>query len=164
MKINKFSSYSTFSVSENFENRGIVQELKDLVNELKKDLNSGDIKNKEYSINNVFYKFDIKEGDINYSNVPIGIILEAFINDDKKYNIIIPIYHKTNTDKNYIISIMIHEVRHIYDVISILNENEYDDFCKGGKLSIFRKKCNSKYLYFCNLIYLSLIHEISPRK
>ena len=57
--------------------------------------------------------------------------------------------------------IISHEIRHIYDVLTIVSDVEMDDFLKSKVVTKYKQ--NGVNLDFINLVYLSLEHELIAR-
>ncbi len=102
-----------------------------------------------------YHKKDI----IYYSNININDLLE------NKHIIDIPIrIDDINMNMNKLISVISHEIRHIYDIYTINEESDMDSFVKSyyyGNLSTLEN--NNDFKYFLFLVYLSLEHELIAR-
>lgn len=115
---------------------------------------------KDYSIDNFNFKVIIdfkKEKKYPYfSNINIYDIIK---NPEKKLIIKIIAFDEI-LDVDYAVSVIIHELRHVYDILNINGEYEMIDFIKSLYIPKFRKTI---FVNFINLIYLSLEHEIIAR-
>lgn len=59
---------------------------------------------------------------------------------------------------------MSHEIRHIYDVHEINDKADMESFVKSLYLSTIKKnKINKNFIYFLDMVYLSLEHELISR-
>jgi len=147
---------------ENFQEKSVPILLKKISLIIRKDIVDSGNKSfkKSYSIDGidfiiiVNYKFG--EHQPYYSNVNIYSILS----DPEKY-IEIPI-NVVDNDINidYLMSIILHELRHIYDIYTVVDDIEMNEFLK---IYGFDKFKGTDFSYFTNLIYLSLEHELIAR-
>lgn len=94
-----------------------------------------------------------------YSNVNI---YDVIFEPEKTIQIPV-IIEDVEIDNNKMWSLIAHELRHIYDVITINDEDEADmrDFIKSQHIEKLRE--NENFLNFTNLVYLSLEHELIAR-
>ena len=143
--------------NENFNNKTIPTMVKELSRLIRIDiLNDKNYKKKLYNIGDVNIIIElnfIKYNKPYYSNINIFEIL----NGSKNIPLIIEL--EKNYDIDYLIGIISHEIRHIYDIYSIADETEIEDFKKS--LYINSLKINNKpFIEFLDLIYLSLEHEL----
>ena len=94
-----------------------------------------------------------------YSNININDLLE------EKHDINIPIEIKDvtlNIDK--LISVISHEIRHIYDVHVVNEDSDMESFTKSLYYSFLKKsETNKDSKDFLFLVYLSLEHELIAR-
>ena len=67
----------------------------------------------------------------------------------------------TTIDFNYLMSIISHELRHIYDIYTISGDVEIEDFKKSVVITKYKK--DRLKMDFINLVYLSLEHELIAR-
>ena len=147
---------------EDFSKKSIPEELKYIASQIRPDLiNNG---NKSFEKNYIFgsYKFNLIIDYIKGYREPYFSNLDFTEIFQTPYTILdIPVKVKDqNIDIDYLLSVIIHEVRHIYDIFNIESEYEVLDFYKGMQLQIFK---NSSYQIFTNVIYLSLEHELIAR-
>ena len=142
-------------IGESFEEKSVPHLLKKISSIVRKDIvkNGNNSFNKLYSIDgiNFIIKVNYKFGNHQpyYSNVDIYSILTE---PDKDVNISINVVDE-DIDINYLMSIILHELRHIYDIYTVSNDVEMSDFLKTYGFNEFK---NSEFSYFINLIYLSL--------
>lgn len=169
IKIRKYRDYKPSgesfdkSIYEDFSDKGIVDELKEFTKLIKSDILDNSIHSKIYNFDDLKFKIEIKKTDRNYSRLPIGTIIDHFFYNEKIDLLNIYLEHTTD-DIDYITSIIIHEIRHIYDIYYIMDESELTDFKKGGILSNIIKDCrDTNFIQFLHLIYSSLLHELVAR-
>lgn len=86
-------------------------------------------------------------------------IYEILTNQDKDIDIKV-IVNDQDIDFNYLIPIISHEIRHVYDIFTIASEVEMKSFINSLHLSKFK---NTKFNEFINLFYLSLEHKLIAR-
>jgi len=150
LKLNNFIKLKY--IYENFDFKSIPEEIKELSKIIKNDISK-----------QIFKKYDLGDGiEIEiilkysqnskpyYSNINIFNIL----NQDKNIPIIINV--EKNYDLNYLMGIISHELRHIYDIFTISNDIEMIEFQK----SLYIKTLKNKNKDFLDLVYLSLEHEL----
>jgi len=147
---------------EDFNKKEIPDELKHISNVIRKDLveNGNNSSNKIYTF--CSYEFNIIINYINKNKEPYFSnvnILNIFDNPDDVVDIPVTVQDK-NIDFDYLISIITHEIRHIFDLYSLENEYELFGFYKERNLQQFK---TTKYFNFSYLIYLSLEHELIAR-
>ena len=147
---------------ESFEEKSVPNLLKKISSIIRKDIiNNGNKSfNKSYSIDGidfiiiVNYKFG--EHQPYYSNVNIYNILTFPDN-----YVEIPINVVDNDiDINYLMSIILHELRHVYDIYTVVDDIDMNEFLKSYGFDKFKKM---NFSYFTNLVYLSLEHELIAR-
>lgn len=63
-------------------------------------------------------------------------------------------------DINYLMSVISHEIRHVYDIFTISHDTEFKSFTKTININ---KYFETKFSYFADLVYLSLEHELIAR-
>ena len=148
-------------IYEAFQEKSIPFQLKKMSLIIRNDIiKIGNNFNKEYSIDDFNFEviINFKKGSKYpyYSNINIFDIIK---NPNKKFNIIIEATDE-ELDVDYAVSIIIHELRHVYDILNINGEYEMLDFIKSMYIPHFRR---TEFVYFINLIYLSLEHEIIAR-
>jgi len=147
---------------ESFEEKSVPHLLKKISSIIRKDIISNGNKsfNKSYSIDGIDcnIKVNYKFGDHQpyYSNVNIYEILTE---PDKNINIPINVVDK-DIDINYLMSIILHELRHIYDIYTVADDIEMNEFLKAYGFDKFKKM---KFPFFTDLVYLSLEHELIAR-
>lgn len=106
----------------------------------------------------VVVNFTKSNNKLYYSNVNIYNLLY----DNKK--IVIPIFIEDNEiDKDRLVSIISHELRHIYDIYTIESDSDMLNFIRSLQISIIKKDIDNKYEQFLYLVYLSLEHELLAR-
>ena len=162
--LKKWSEY--VKLFENFGKKEIPEELIYITNIIRKDIvSNGNISFiKKYEFGSYIFQINIeyeKSNIINYSSeIDILSILINLINDN--YVVQIPIkINDININYDKTLSIITHELRHLYDILNI-SENKYEikDFYKKRNLYLFK---DSKYEKFTFQIYLSLEHEMIAR-
>jgi hypothetical protein len=174
--LNKKLWLSYIKTYEDF-NKKIPDDMKTLFNEIRKCIGNP---NKSFKIDidldklnfcNIILKLDVNfteiknnlsyvENDIiYYSNININDLLEG------KDIINLPIIIKdVNLNKDKLISVISHEIRHIYDVFMVNSESDMKSFVHSlyyGFLS--KNEQDEKFKYFLYLVYLSLEHELIAR-
>ena len=148
-------------IFEDFNQTTIPEILKKISNIIRIDLinNKDSSFTKNYIIDSFDIKLEIKyiknTKKPYYSKINIFDIL---LNPSNTVDIIVNVEDIT-IDIDYLLSIIIHEIRHIYDIYTINNENEMYDFVKSLKLD----KQQNAYFNFNYCIYLSLEHELLAR-
>jgi len=146
-------------VFENFKEKSIPNLIKKISNIIRKDLliNGNSSFNKDYSIDeinlNVIIDYRISDKQPYYSNVNIYDIISGAEPVVIKVSVI-----DLNIDINYLMSIISHEIRHIYDIYTIVDDTEIDEFKKSMIVSKFKNQNQ-----FISYVYLSLEHELIAR-
>lgn len=157
-KINK----NIIKLFEDFNYKSNPDIIKKICNIIRKDIiNNGDKSfSKNYNIDDInldlIIDFSFNKKQPYYSNVNIydiingvePVILRVTVIDEK-------------IDIDYLISIISHEIRHIWDIYTISSDYEIEDFKKSMTITKFKK--NGKMAKFINLVYLSLEHELIAR-
>jgi len=155
--LNEFKSY-------------IPEDIKNIISYIEEDLKNVDSSCVVYldlrkyglldNIANVHINFiEDDEKSVYYSNVNIYDLLYR-----NRENIIIPIeIYDKKIDKNKLISVVAHEIRHIYDIYTIENDSDMLDFVKSLYVSIIKKDIDNRYDKFLYLVYLTLEHELIAR-
>lgn len=144
---------------EDFSKKSIPEELKYIFNQIRPDLIKNG--NNSFSKNYIILGFDLniivdyKCGDKKpyYSNIDIYKILTEL---DKSVEIKINIVD-LEIDINYLMSVISHEIRHIYDLYTTSSDIEINEFLKVRTIN---KYMNTIFRSFINLVYLSLEHEL----
>jgi hypothetical protein len=150
---------------EAFQEKDIPNQLKKLSNIIRNDLinNGNNNFKKEYNLEflNIIVIINYIKGkkESYYSNVNILDIISDF---DKPIDIIVNIKDE-EIDINHLLSIIIHETRHIYDIITINNNYDIHDFIKTIELNKYNKFSSEAFEQFIYLVYLSLEHELLAR-
>jgi len=146
-------------IFEDFEEKSIPNIIKKISYKIRKDiqLNGDNSFNNEYNIDGlnlhikIIYNKGIKQPY--YSNVNIYDIISGIEPIEIKV-----IVTDNKIDINYLMSIISHEIRHVYDIFTIKNDVEIEDFKKSMIISKYKNQ-NS----FISLVYLSLEHELIAR-
>ena len=154
---------------EDFEEKGIPDLIKSILPLIRKDLLLNGDKNfkKIYNISVYYSNIEVeivftKSDKIEYkSKIDIMNIIDNIENDSNNIIPIVILINDINVDIDYSLSVISHEIRHVYDLYTVNSEYDMKDFIKSMKLSNFYK--NDKYKYFAMLIYLSLEHELIAR-
>lgn len=147
------------SVFENFKEKSVPNIIKKISNLIRNDikLNGNNYFNKNYNVDDinvdiiVEYRYGIKQPY--YSNVNIYDIISG-----KEPIEIKVLVTDIQIDINYLMSVISHEIRHIYDIYTITDDVEINDFKKSLIVNEFKGSND-----FINLIYLSLEHELIAR-
>lgn len=119
-----------------------------------------DLKNKSFPYSKSYthdvfnINLSIIPSDKYYSNIDVFKVITEPGPIDIKVEI------KPDYDIHYIVATIIHEIRHVYDIYTVNNDNDMDSFIKCKGLSKLKK---DKYKWFINMIYLSLEHELIAR-
>lgn len=143
---------------EELQNRSIPNVLKELSNVLLNDIKDINIPYKNnYTLDVLKFDIDIIYNNDNsyYSNINVYNIITNPLNV-----IDITIKIPKNYDIHYVLATIIHEIRHVYDIITVNSENDMHSFIKDIKLRNYKI---GYYTNFINLIYLSLEHELVAR-
>lgn len=144
---------------EDFNQKSLPSLIKKISYIIRKDItdNGNNSYNKEYNIDGIHinlivdYKKSYKQPY--YSNVNIYDVISGKEPIDIKV-----IVNDLKIDIDYLMSIVSHEIRHIYDVYTVVNDAEMLDFVKS--IAVFKNKNRNE---FVNLVYLSLEHELIAR-
>jgi hypothetical protein len=156
--INK-NNFKYLKIFENFEEKLTPAIIKKISNNIRKDIlmSSDNNFNKNYFIDDfnlniiIDYKYGNKQpyySNINIYDIISGVepvIIKVLITDIK-------------IDIDYLMSVISHEIRHIYDIYTISNDTEIIDFKKSMIISKFKNQNE-----FISLVYLSLEHELIAR-
>lgn len=147
---------------ENFSKKSIPEELKYIASQIRPDLikNGNNSFEKFYSFGS--YKFNLIVNYIKGEKEPYFSDLnftELFQNPFATLDIPVKVKDE-NIDIDYLLSVITHEIRHIYDIFNIENDYEVLEFYKGMQLQIFRDTFFQK---FTNYIYLCLEYELIAR-
>ena len=136
---------------------------RDLI-ELNNILKNSDINGYKGTIGDIKYTIKINNNKPRYqSNIPTGEIIETIINDSK-LDFILAIDVIDNFDKDYIISLIIHEIRHIYDIYTTTKQKHLNSFVRDLKYRLVKEKISDdRFSDFLNCIYYSLLHELVAR-
>jgi len=147
-------------INEDLSDPGINNELKELSDELYKTKIDGFIG----SISDITYTIKINHNMLKYySSVPTKEILDSIMSN-RPLNIILEVDAPVLYDTDYIISIIIHEVRHIYDIYTITKKKHFNSFVRELKVQTARKNINDeRFSKFLNCVYYSLLHELVAR-
>lgn len=164
--IKKFEQFDNIKFSkiikiyEDLSVSGIIPEMIQLCDEL----NKSEINGFCGSVGDISYTIRINRNKAVYhSSVPSSEILNSVINNTK-LSFILDVDVIDNFDKDYLISIIIHEIRHIYDMYTITKKKHFYSFVRDLKLKLVKNEIDDKlYLPFLNCIYYSLLHELVAR-
>ena len=158
--IKSFEKYRL--VMESLNEKTFPNQLKKISNILRKDLlSNGDSSfSKSYDINDITFKLNViyKNGQREpyYSSINIYSLIE-----DPYSEVPLNIYvTDTSIDFNYLLSIISHEIRHIYDILTASEDYEFNSFLNSMYVSKYK---TSIYSEFIHLFYLSLEHELIAR-
>jgi hypothetical protein len=150
---------SYIKLFEDFNQKSLPSLIKKISYIIRKDIinNGNNSYNKEYNIDGIHinlivdYKKSYKQPY--YSNVNIYDVISGKEPIDIKV-----IVNDLKIDVDYLMSIISHEIRHIYDVYTVVDDTEMLDFVKS--IAVFKNKNRNE---FVNLVYLSLAHELIAR-
>ena len=164
--IKKFKQFESLKskfkhiINEDLSDPGINNELKELADELYKTKIDGFIG----SISDITYTIKINHNMPKYySSVPTKEILDSIISD-RPLSFILEVNVPDLHDNDYIISIIIHEIRHIYDMYTTTKIKHFNSFVRELKIKTARKNINDvRFSKFLNCIYYSLLHELVAR-
>jgi len=128
-------------------------DLKDLSNELTNEFNNLKLPyNKLISFGGIDINLEIKQSNRYYSNIDWVKFLKG------EYELVVEVID--NYDFNYLISLLIHEIRHMVDFSDAGVNSGLSSFDMNFNL---RKYRNEKFMDFYLLVYLSLEHELVAR-
>lgn len=152
MKLNKY-----IKLFEDFKNKSIPEIIKKISYTIRKDLiiNGNNSFKKNYNIDsinvNIIVNFKKSNKKPYYSNINIYDIIKGIEPIDIKI-----IVEDNKIDINYLMSIISHEIRHIYDIYTVSDDIEMEEFVKSIPINKYKNN-------FINLVYLSLEHELIAR-
>lgn len=152
------TNYKKYIV-ENFQEKSVPNIIKKISSIIRKDIKNGEY-NKSYSIDGIDFRIIVnyKIGDKMpyYSNINIyKILTEPELPVDIEINVVDRLI-----DIDYLMSIIVHEIRHIYDIYTVSDDVEMQEFLKSMTITKYK---NSEFKEFINLVYLSLEHELIAR-
>ena len=146
-------------IFENFQEKSTPNIIKKISNLIRKDvtINGNNSFDKKYSIDdfNLHIILEYKNGGHQpyYSNINIYGIISGI-----EPIIIKVIIIDINIDINYLMSIISHEIRHIYDIYTIVDDSEMNEFIKSSIISKYKTQND-----FVSYVYLALEHELIAR-
>jgi len=146
-------------IFENFQEKSTPNIIKKISNLIRKDvtINGNNSFDKKYSIDdfNLHIILEYKNGGHQpyYSNINIYGIISGI-----EPIIIKVIIIDINIDINYLMSIISHEIRHIYDIYTIVDDSEMNEFIKSSIISKYKNQND-----FISYVYLALEHELIAR-
>ena len=159
MHLNEQLRLKYLHLFENFNKKSIPEELKYIASNVRPDLvkNGDNSFQKNYNFGS--YKFNLI---VNYkygNKLPYFSNLKFSDVFNNPFSILdIPVeVQDIHIDINYLLSIITHEVRHIYDIFNIDSDYEVFDFYKNMQLSSYK---GTEYQKFTSFIYLCLEHEL----
>jgi hypothetical protein len=147
------------NIFENFQEKSIPSIIKKISYIIRKDIinNGNNNFDKIYNIDNININLIIDyrktEKQPYYSNVNIYDIISG--NEPINIKVLV---RDISIDINYLMSVISHEIRHVYDIYTISDDIEIKDFQKSLIVSKFKGHND-----FINLVYLSLEHELIAR-
>lgn len=158
-------------------NKEIPNDLKYIFNEIRKIIgNPTDSFKKEINLNKLNFcnliidlniEFNKVISEVRYEDKDIVYYSNININDLilGKDRIEIPVIIKDiYLDIDKLVSVISHEIRHIYDVYTINEESDMNSFINSLYYTeLHKNEDNNYFLDFLNLIYLSLEHELIAR-
>ena len=160
MSSNKWSKY--IKLFEDFTEKSYPQLIKKVCFIIRGDMvqNGDNSFSKTYDIDglNLLIKITYRRGAKQpyYSNVNIYDIISG-----KEPHLIEVLITDLTIDLNYLMGIILHEIRHIYDILTTVDDLDVKDFLKSKVLTEYKRDGISKE--FINLVYLSLEHEMIAR-
>jgi hypothetical protein len=175
MKINKDLWYKYIKTYESF-NKKIPDELKEIFNKIRLIIGN---QNNTFNINidlkrlnfcDLIIKLEVdfeklnsgisyKDKDIiYYSNINIYDLVTS-----KEVTTLPVIVKDVNLNIDKLNSVISHEIRHIYDIYTINDESDMKSFIHSLYYEILKDSENKDFIYFLELVYLSLEHELIAR-
>lgn len=147
---------------EDFSEKSYPQLIKKVCLIIRRDIEiNGDKSfNKVYNIDglniliNIYFRLGNKQPY--YSNVNIYDVISG-----KEPNLIAISITDLSIDLNYLMGIISHEIRHIYDILTTVDDLDVKDFLKSKVIGEYKRDGVNKE--FINLVYLSLEHEMIAR-
>ena len=153
--------------------KGIPDELKNIFNKVRKDVGGQTSSFKKILdlekyglVKDVKIFLDVSYEKSNYSNYYSNINIFELLNPIEYKTINIPIHIRdVSIDNDKLISIISHEIRHIYDFYLANDDSDIESFLKSLYLNklkndnVFHREFNN----FLNLVYLSFEHELIAR-
>ena len=157
---NKWSKY--IKLFEDFSDKSYPQLIKKVCfiirGEIK--LNGNNSFSKTYDIDGLklLINLNYRKGDKQpyYSNVNIYDIISG-----EKPHFIDVLITDLTIDLDYLMGIISHEIRHIYDILTTVDDLDVKDFLKSKVITEYKREAINKD--FINLVYLSLEHEMITR-
>ena len=156
---NKWSKY--IKLFEDFSEKSYPQLIKKVCFIIRKDieLNGDNSFAKTYNIDglDLLIKLNYYNGARQpyYSNINIYDVISG-----KEPHLIEVLITDTNIDLDYLMGIISHEIRHIYDILTTVDDLDVKDFLKSKVITEYKKGGNKDFI---NLVYLSLEHEMIAR-
>jgi hypothetical protein len=157
---NKWSKY--IKLFEDFSEKSYPQLIKKVCLVIRKDIESNGDKSfkKVYNIDglNILININFRVGNKQpyYSNINIYDIIRGIEPHLIEFSIT-----DLEIDLNYLMGIISHEIRHIYDILTTVDDLDFKDFLKSKVITEYKKEGINKD--FINLVYLSLEHEMISR-
>ena len=146
-------------IFENFQEKSTPNIIKKISNLIRKDvtINGDNSFDKKYSIDDfnlhIILEYNNGAHQPYYSNINIYNIISGI-----EPIIIKVIIIDINIDINYLMSIISHEIRHIYDIYTIVDDSEMNEFIKSSIISKYKNQND-----FISYVYLALEHELIAR-
>ncbi len=156
---NKWSKY--IKLFEDFSEKSYPQLIKKVCFIIRKDieLNGDNSFTKTYNIDglDLLIKLNYYNGSRQpyYSNINIYDVISG-----KEPHLIEVLITDINIDLDYLMGIISHEIRHIYDILTTVDDLDVKDFLKSKVITEYKKGGNKDFI---NLVYLSLEHEMIAR-
>jgi len=160
MSSNKWSKY--IKLFEDFSEKSYPQLIKKVCFIIRGDieLNGDNSFSKTYDIDGLklLIKLNYRIGTKQpyYSNVNIYDIISG-----REPHLIEVLITDLTIDLNYLMGIISHEIRHIYDILTTVDDLDVKDFLKSKVITEYKRGGINKE--FINLVYLSLEHEMIAR-
>ena len=157
---NKWSKY--IKLFEDFSEKSYPQLIKKVCLVIRKDIESNGDKyfKKLYNIDglNILININFRVGTKQpyYSNINIYDIIRGIEPHLIEFSIT-----DLEIDLNYLMGIISHEIRHIYDILTTVDDLDVKDFLKSKVITEYKRDGLNKE--FINLVYLSLEHEMIAR-
>lgn len=156
--IKKFYEY----VKESLEETHLPNQIKAASYKIRKDIekNGDNSFQKEYIFWNLKFNIIINYTNGEYKPYYSKVNIYEILTQPEKPILIEVIIKDKSIDINYLMSIISHELRHVYDIFTVSRDVEFQSFIKSAKINDYFE---TKIGYFVELVYLSLEHEIIAR-
>lgn len=142
---------------EDFSQKSIPELIKKISYTIRKDvLTNGNISfTKHYIIDAFDILLNIRYKNGNYKPYHSDVNIYDILSGKETIDIIVDV-QDINIDIDYLMSIISHEIRHIYDIYTMVEDSDFEEF---KKIPIINKYKND----FTKFVYLCLEHELIAR-